>query len=148
MDTNSTSFSISGIKELSQNLQRLDSDMKSKMLRPAVRAGMSIARDAAIRRAAAIDDPNTPRRIADNIHLKTLWQKKTQSMIAAVGVEGGARYRRGDKQRGKTTHWRFQELGTKRHRAQPFLRPALANNTAAIMQEFIFELQRQMQIRG
>lgn len=148
MDTNSTSFAIGGIKELSDNLKRLDNDMKSKMLRPAVREAMKIAQRAAIRRAEAIDDPNTPRRIADNIHLKTFWQKKTLTMGAAVGVEGGARYRRGDKDRGKTTYWRYVETGTERSRAKPFLRPALANNTAAIMQEFIFELQRQMQIRG
>lgn len=69
-------------------------------------------------------------------------------MNASVGVEGGARYRRGDKAAGKVTYWRYQELGTERHRAQPFLRPALSSNTATVLQEFIFELQRQMTIKG
>lgn len=118
------------------------------MLRPAIRSGLSVVRDDAIRRAEIIDDPRTPTTISDHIHLKTFWRKNARIMGGAVGVDGGARYRRGDKQSGKVTYWRYVETGTERSRARPFLRPALASNTSRVLQEFIFELQRQMNLKG
>lgn len=146
--TNSTSFRITGIQQVSKNIQQFEADMQSKMLRPAVRKGMAVVRNDAIQRAVRIDDPRTPNKIADHIHLKTYWQKDRKTMSASVGVAGGARYRRGDKADGKVTYFRYVEFGTERSRALPFLRPALANNTNRVLQEFIFELQRQMTLKG
>lgn len=148
MASNSASFRINGIDELSKRIQAAPENLQKRALRPAIRAALQVIRNDAVRRAERIDDPRTPTSIADNIGMKTFWRKNERAMHGSVGVEGGARYRRGDKDAGKTTYWRFVELGTERSRARPFLRPALANNTEQAMQELIHELERQMTLKG
>lgn len=148
MVTNTASFRINGIDELSKRIQAAPEDLQKRALRPAIRAGLQVIRDDAIRRAERIDNPKTPTTIADNIHMKTFWRKGERAMHGSVGVEGGARYRRGDKDAGKTTYWRFVETGTERSRARPFLRPALSQNTNEAMQALVFELGRQLTLKG
>ncbi|MBF4377308.1 HK97-gp10 family putative phage morphogenesis protein, partial [Vibrio anguillarum] len=45
--------------------------------------------------------------------------------------------------KGNTPHWHLVELGTERSRAQPFLRPALSENTNKVVDTLIVELDKE-----
>ena len=45
---------------------------------------------------------------------------------------------------GDTWYWRFQELGTSRQAARPFLRPALNNNIDSVQDGFVTDYKDQL----
>ena len=46
--------------------------------------------------------------------------------------------------RGNTPHWHLVEFGTERAQAQPFMRPALANNINQVINSFTFEFDKEL----
>jgi HK97 gp10 family phage protein len=62
-------------------------------------------------------------------------------VVVQVGVRGGARPRKGTEDTG---HWRMLEFGTSQMPAQPFMRPALADNVAQVTAKFVAELEPQI----
>ncbi|WP_110641796.1 HK97-gp10 family putative phage morphogenesis protein [Salinicola sp. CPA57] len=140
-------YKITGMDELFKNIKRVKSEIVRDSARSAGRAAMRIVQEDAQRRAQAIDDPKTPTHIYQNIAMTTRWDKSTGIMRVKVGVRGGARYRKGDKDKLLTTYFRFVELGTERSRARPFLRPALKNNHQAVLKQFLDEMNRQLDRR-
>lgn len=152
-------FDLQGVDELVGKLDAVVYETKYKAGRFALRKAAQLVRDKAKANALRLDDPATARSIEKNIAER--WDsklfKQTGDLGFRVGVKGGARQygdtkgnRRGgrvgetyetggDKSNpgGDTYYWRFLEYGTSRQRAQPFMRPALANNLDAAANEFI-----------
>lgn len=157
--TDTIEASVDGLESLLGKLDELDFDMKRKGGRAALRRAANIIRDSAQQKARLINDPNTPESIAANIAVR--WNnrrfKRNGDLAFRVGVLGGAKQygntkanRRqgrvgdtyvtsGSKKNpgGDTWYWRFIELGTRRQRARPFLRPAMTENVQAATDEFI-----------
>lgn len=146
-NTNSVRFSIKGIEQISKKLREVSDDVIKDSTRPAVRRAMQVVKRSAEARAQRNDNPRTPPDISDHIGLRTRWDKQSRTMTGRVGVMGGANYRKGDKDRGEVTYWRYVELGTGRSRARPFLRPALANNTEQVLQSVADEIKAQLDRR-
>ncbi|OHV12121.1 HK97-gp10 family putative phage morphogenesis protein [Kushneria phosphatilytica] len=145
MPSESVSFSIKGLSQISREFKRLPGSMQEKALRPSMRRSMDLIKRDARENAERIDDPRTPLNIADHIILNTGIDRKTGNMSARVGVRGGARYRKGDKEAGKVTYWRFVEFGTGRSRARPFLRPAMNENVESVFSTFVAEMRRSIE---
>lgn len=120
--------SVTGLPELVAKLDGLKEETQRKGGRFALRKAAQVIRDQAKVNARAIDDPNSPESIADNIveRFSPRRFKRTGDLMFRVGVMGGARPVSGDMALpgGNTTHWRMVELGTSSARAQPFMRPA------------------------
>lgn len=136
------SMRITGLSRVTNRLRRVDGDMQGRVLKSSMRRAMDVVKKDAIDFADRNDDPRTPLNIADHIILNTGTDKRTGNISARVGVRGGARYRRGDKDAGRVTYWRFVEFGTGRSRARPFMRPAMNNNVEVVFSTLVFELDR------
>lgn len=121
---------LSGFRELDAVLRRLPEDMHREYLEDAVRAGGAI-----LRYEAALRAPKESGDLAESITLRVTRQRNTG---------GDPRAEIGPSK--KEQHvGRFQEFGTARHGAQPFLRPALdakGQEAATIMGE---SLRRSME---
>lgn len=147
--TDTVTFTIQGVEELNKRLESISNDLKYKGGRFALRKAANIVRDKAIQSAKSIDDPATAESIANNITIR--WSsrrfKRTGDLGFRIGVLGGAKgYAKASgevKGKGKsnpggdTYYWRFVEFGTQKFPAKPFMRPALADNTGAAMDEFM-----------
>lgn len=116
---------------------------------------MRPVRDAARSKARAIDDQNTVANIAENIVTRTGSRRDQRKyggdvIVTKVGVEGGAqtgkllafRNTKRNQKRGvagydySVAHWRFLEFGTSKMKAQPFMLPALEENTDRVISEY------------
>lgn len=136
-------FSLIGIDDLVKNLESVSYDMKRKTGRSALRKAAMVVVKAAKQNVSGHDDPETGRKISDNINLR--WNgklfKSTGDLGFRVGVLKGAvipkNNHEGTGQGTATPHWRLLELGTKTAIAKPFLRPALENNVAAATKVFL-----------
>src|SRR5690606_15101055 len=131
-------FKIEGLDEVVRKLRALPDKFAVRGMRRALRRGANIVRNAARTNAKRIDDPETRERIWKNISVQgggRRREKRAGGPMMRVGVRGGARpLKRGTETGlpgGDTTHWRFVEFGTANNAAQPFMRPALANNVEA-----------------
>lgn len=97
-------FRLEGTEQLARNLKEAERRVLTKGLRAALTRAGEPVRDEAERRA-----PRRSGKLARNIMLE--WQGRRRRV--AVGPHKDAYY------------GEFQERGTSRHPAQPFLRPAL-----------------------
>ena len=100
---------------------------------------MRPVRDAARANSKGLDDPET----ASIIWKKIVTQyrsrlSKGDQVTVSVGVQGGAKPVKGDKDTG---HWRLLEFGTEKMAAQPFMRPALESNVSQVTNEFVASLE-------
>jgi HK97 gp10 family phage protein len=86
-------FQIQGLDEVLKKMRAMGPGLAAKGARTAMRKAANVVRDAAKANAAALDRPETPNRIADNIAVqfsaKTL--KTTGDVMMRVGVRGGAK---------------------------------------------------------
>lgn len=144
---NSFKVSIKGGKELAKELSKLtEKDMRSD-LRVASRAAMKPVEKKAQASAKAFDDSDTPIEVWRNITTRSRWDKRTQAQVTSVGVQGGARYRKKPTQEAPF-YWRYIETGTEHQRAQPFLMPALQDNTEKVLSDLVSSLSKRITKRS
>jgi HK97 gp10 family phage protein len=147
-------FEIKGLAPVLAKLKALSGKPAKKAIRAALRKGANIVKASAQTRARQFDDPATPENIAKAI---TVGSKKTKGdeIGMRVGVKGGAKqYANNAKNRrdgkagkqyetgGNVFYWRFLEFGTQNMPAQPFMRPALAENVPKVTVTFVSELDK------
>lgn len=143
-------FSIIGLKEVKAKMNKVSQTVLDTGTRSALRKAAGIVKKAAQQNALAVDDPKTGRRIRDNITLQfasRLFQRDgvimyrvgvstNRGRIPTPNADEGAR--------GNTPHWHLVEFGTERAQAQPFMRPALANNINQVINSFTFEFDKEL----
>lgn len=135
-------FEMEGAEALESKLKGISYDMRFKGGRFALRKAANLVRDAAQQKAERFDDPETGRSVADNVSVR--WSgkhfKRTEDLKFRIGVKGGGKTRGGNPDKGQggpTPHWHLLEFGTSSMSAQPFMRPALAENTQEASREFV-----------
>lgn len=148
-------FQIQGLDAVLARMKGLAPELRKKGVRAAARKAMNVVRDAARARAKQFDDPSTTLSVAKNIVTaeRTKSGKAIGGIVMGVGVRGGAKSytKNADNRRagragksyvtgGTTWYWRLLEFGTQKMRAQPFMRPALANNIQRVTDVFVSEL--------
>lgn len=136
-------FKIEGLDAALAKLRAVRKEVSIKGVKAAATRAMRIVRDAARARSKGLNDPATASTIWKEIQTRvnTKAGKREGGVVVQVGVRGGAKPRKGDEDTG---HWRFLELGTSQMAAQPFMRPALADNVAAVTAKFVAELEPQI----
>lgn len=147
------SFQLKGLDDIQAKLANLTYDAKRKGGRAALRKAAQLVRDDAIRRAQALDDPQSAENISKNIAER--WNgrlfKTTGNIGFRIGVLGGARDESGKipskkavkaNPGGDTFYWRFVEFGTENMKARPFMRPALATNVDKATDVFVTEFNK------
>lgn len=134
-------FQIDGLKELNNVLKLLDDKMQKSISRRAVTAGAKVIRAAA--RASAPVDTGALKKSIQSLRDKRESRKGLE--VRAVSVfrvkgkfEDNPKNRRSGKV-GKTYlkdpptfYWKFNELGTVKQSARPFIGPALLQNIGAV----------------
>lgn len=141
-------FSLVGINELLKNMDYVSDVVNGKKARSALRKAANVVADAARVGASKHDDPETGRKISENIGVR--WNgrrfKLKQEFAFRIGVLKGARLPKNNHgqtgQGAATPHWRLLEFGTKISPAKPFLRPALENNIAKVTDTFVVEFNK------
>lgn len=148
-----------GLEPILKKLRELSPKLQKQALNGAMRKGMAIVRKAAVTKAQGFDDPATAQQISKEIVVRSNAKKARRmgagTFLVQVGVKGGAKsYVDNRKNRsagrvgqsyeggGNVYHWRFLEFGTSKMRAQPFMRPALADNTQAVVNTVTAELDK------
>lgn len=136
-------FQIEGLEPVLKKMKALSTQMQKKGVSAAGVKAMRIVRDAARAKARAFDDPRSPSNIAKNIQTRrdANGGRRVGGVVIKVGVVGGARPQKGNKDTG---HWRMLEFGTSHMAAQPFMRPALANNIGPVTNKFVAELDKEI----
>lgn len=119
-----------GLDAALAKMKGLPDKLKKGAFRRAGTKAMRLVRDAARKSAARFDDPSSPSNISKNIVTRAGSRKDERRyggnvVVTKVGVQGGARPKKG---REDTGHWRLLEFGTSKMRAQPFMRDALESN--------------------
>ena len=148
---------ITGLDEVQEKLRQLGNARKAKNAATrSSRKAMNIVKKAAVQNAKALDDKDSPERIWKNIITKAGKTKGVDNVVMKVGVKGGARkyganadnrragrvgrrYKKlGENKNtcGVTWYFRLVEYGSATNNANPFMRPALNNNTDAVQAEF------------
>lgn len=143
-------FSLTGIDELVRKLKDVPVKLRTKGSKRALGKAAAVIRKAAKQNAQRVDDPETGRRIADNIGQRVRGQhtRRTGDAMVSVGVltERGP-IPKGNPDtgaRGNTPHWHLLELGTEKAMAQPFMRPALENNIGQAIDKYATELDKEI----
>lgn len=129
------SYKLKGAEELSAKFRQMSEKLREQVVRPAARDAMKIVLDDAKDRAARVDNPETSNFIPKNIAL--VERKKQGQALGAVVMSVGVRRTAKGQRGGNTFYWWWVELGTEHARAQPYMRPALANNREAVFKEFL-----------
>lgn len=152
-----TDTQLLGADSVLEKLRELPPKLRRKALNAAMRKGMAIVRKAAQAGARRFDDPTTaqsiPKEIAVRSNAKKARRMGPGTFLVQVGVKGGAKSYRDNRSNrragrvgqsyeggGNVWHWRLVEFGTSKMRAQPFMRPALANNVDAVIATVTREL--------
>ncbi|KQE16785.1 hypothetical protein APD36_06585 [Acinetobacter pittii] len=157
---------IEGMEEFSQKIKTLqDKKALLKRARASARKAMQLVQFAAKVGASRIDDPKTKESIQENIVVRYGKTRDKSSVMVRVGVLGGAKSYANTKENvrsgkagktyqtdgnsanpgGDTFYWRYVELGTSKVQADPFMRPALANNIQAVTDEFAKEFMKSVE---
>lgn len=143
-------FSLIGMTEVRRKMNALTDAVVDPATRKAMRLAAGIVARAARRNAMAVDNPNTGRRIRDNVRLQFAGRVFRQKGIIMyrVGVateKGRIPSPNADTgPRGNTPHWHLVEFGTSRSLAKPFMRPALSNNVDKVINRFMAELDKEL----
>lgn len=133
---------LEGADEAIERLKTVSRVVRTRATRRALGKAAALVRKAARQNALRVDDPETGRRIADNIgqRVRSGYARSTGDQMVSVGVlSKRGRIPRGNPdegRRGNTPHWHLIELGTATAKAQPYLRPALSENVQAATNEF------------
>ena len=137
---------VTGLNELDRALKDLVPQIRGKKgfaqnpLRTATRKGADVIVEAAKRKAQLFDDPDTPLKVYQNIGRKPISTKERDAVTA-----------RGDSLEGydigvtkQAWHAIFQELGTDKQAARPFLRPAIAEKREAAIGALTSSLRKSL----
>ena len=101
-----------------------------------------------------LDDPDTGRRIADNVgqRFRSKYFRQTGDSMVSIGVlTKKGRIPRGNPdegRKGNTPHWHLIELGREGAAAQPFLRPAASSSVSEVYGAIAAELEKQVGIEA
>lgn len=151
MMADGVSFTLTGFEEVRKKLAITPIKVRTKGARKALSAAANIVTKAARQNAERVDDPETGRRIRDNIgkRSRSAYSRRTGDAMVSIGVlstRGPIPKGNPDTgRRGNTPHWHLVELGTEKARAQPFLRPALESNIGAVIDKFAVELDKEIE---
>lgn len=139
-------FSLTGLDSLLGKLESVQSDVKLRGGRFALRRAAQVVEANARDGARNLDDEATGRSIAGNVALRWNGQlfRRTGDLGFRVGVLKGAVLARGGElsSGSPTPHWRLLEFGTEKMRAQPFMRTALSESIAAVTSTFLTEYEK------
>lgn len=143
-------FSLLGVKDVKAKMNKVSQTVNDTGTRTALRKAAGIVKKAAQQNALAVDDPLTGRRIRDNITLQFASKLFRQKGVIMYRV--GVASKRGripvpnkdEGAKGNTRHWHLIELGTERSQANPFMRPALANNVNQVTDRFVTEFEKEL----
>jgi HK97 gp10 family phage protein len=141
-----TKFNLNIRNGVINTLQNMGPKLEKKYLNSSLRKGAVMVQSAAQERAKSFDDPKTPQMVWKQIAIYTSADlgKQNGGVALQVGVKGGAKQVRGEPPEGKkgkngvysgpgaVYYWRFLEFGTSKMAAQPFMRPALANQVGPV----------------
>lgn len=128
-----STFKVEGLRELGLAMQQLSADMAGKVARQAVAAGAGVVRKDARRRAprdsgnlqAAVIMKRLPKRETPLTEEYIVATRKGRTRDAKAAKAGAGKL-------GKDAYYAHMvEFGTVKMAAQPFMRPALENNTQA-----------------
>lgn len=148
-------FDINVRQNAVEILRTLGPTLEKRFLNKAVRKGAEIVQASAQQRAKVFDDPSTPAAIWKEIAIYTSAKlgKENGGVALLVGVKGGAKKYVNNKNNrrlgrvgqtymgpGAVYYWRFLEFGTSKMRAQPFMRPALAENVGPATDAIVSEI--------
>jgi len=133
-------FEVKGLKELAKRANRLDAALRRKVYNQAMKAGGATIK-ARANSLVPVKTGTTRKSLVVRSSTKAakgLYGVKITVRGPALASQRVA-HRRG--QKGKEYHpdaveryYRFQELGTKHHRAQPFLKPGLESAAPAALE--------------
>lgn len=139
---------VEGFKELRNRAARLDRRLQRKVYGAAVRAGGKVLVDAAqgkvpvrtgaVKASLVHRASSKPGQGLFGVKVTIRGGKKASSRVAHRRGGKGGEYSPDAVER----YYRFQELGTKHHPAQPFLKPALEGNQGAVLNAVKGELAR------
>jgi HK97 gp10 family phage protein len=125
-------FNKSDLANLRQALQGMKRKAGKSLVRKAAGKAMLPVRKAA-KSSAPYDATDDGKHIRTDVAMRGRWYGDT--LILRVGVRGGAK-----KNDETPYYWRFQEFGTKRLPAKPFLAPALESNEQEVYDTLIQQL--------
>lgn len=160
-------FKLHGIEAVLTKFDRLSKEARYKSGRSALRSAANLIMRKAKENAKTIDDPITSEEIAKNVAVRwssrdykingdlkfrvgilggalsktrdalRAMKKRAQRGIASLGALGEIAGKGKKNPGGDTFYWRYQEFGTSKMRAQPFLRRSLSENIDEATSEFI-----------
>lgn len=133
-------FDLKGVDELIKRLQKTQLEVVEKVAPRALKKAADVVANEAKRRAALLDNAESPENIAKNIVVRKAGKRQTPSNAIKyrIGVSGGGKESDGEEKvtrsgkvkkgpaGGDTWYWRFIEFGTVKMEARPFMRPAIA----------------------
>lgn len=143
-------FSLIGLKEVKAKMNKVSQTVLDTGTRTALRKAAGIVKKAAQENSLNVDDPKTGRRIRDNVTLQFASRlfKSEGVIMYRVGIatnRGRIPTPNADEgARGNTPHWHLVEFGTEHSQAQPFMRPALANNINQVIGRFTVEFDKEL----
>jgi HK97 gp10 family phage protein len=130
---------VEGFKELRNRAAKLDRRLQRKVYGAAVRAGGKVIVDAAkgkvpVRTGATRDSlvhraSSKPSQGLFGVKVTIKGGRKSSERVSRRRGGKGAEYQPDAVER----YYRFQELGTKHHPAQPFLKPSIEGSQAAVL---------------
>jgi len=143
-------FDLKGFDSAIAKLRALPVQFRGKAGRSALGKAARLVTNAAKSNAERINDPDTGRKISDNVtqRVRSGYQKRTGDIMISVGV-GTDRgpIPKGNPDtgpKGSTPHWHLVELGTEKMSAEPFLRSALESNLEQVTATTAANLEREL----
>lgn len=136
---------VKGLKELSDTLATMRTEIQGKLIRSATTAGARLIV------LAARNNPDTPvdtgalkksiKSLRDKRESKPGYEVRAVSVFKVYGVYGNTKHNVRKGRVGKkylmdppTFYWKFHELGTVKHRARHFVENALSQNIPAVIE--------------
>jgi len=131
---------IEGLKPLGASIDGLKKNLRKKLMRSAVAAGAAVVVRAA-KANAPVDTGALKKSISsrrDILESRLDIETRAVSVFREYASISGAvgKPKKGDRKlvEGPTFYWKFNELGTVRQQARPFIEPALSGNVGPVTQ--------------
>jgi HK97 gp10 family phage protein len=133
---------IKGLNELTEGLKEFSKDVQINLVRNAMRGALAPIIEQAQKNFAEYNRPETQENIPANVTARFSSRrfKQTGDVKYRIGIQGGARQRRGAKPTnapgGDTFYWRFIETGTEKLPARKPLRRAFGEKAPMFFTDF------------